>query len=537
MLSNKLNKIVLCATANNLVAGVWHADKLQHSELFLNTAAGHEAFSTFLQGHPDTRVYLLANAVEEDYRLERLPHSTGRERKELIKRKLNQYYRGLLYRTAHFTMREKDKRKDDKFLFVALNNDDFLEQWMRIIQDLEVNLVGVYVLPMLSQLLAKQFKLSAPHILLCEKLSSGIRQTYLHNGRLRMSRLIQNVPEDEKQIGYFYLVETQKTRLYLMSKRFISREVQLNLQLVNLNDEMLAVKQSFSQEPGIECDILPLNALAQSLNLPSQSLVRMPELLHMQLLASGNLVDNFAPESQTKQYQLSKLARRIKIAAAMIGVAGLLASTWFFAQGFMHQHAFDAAKQATRLEQLKYNDVAKSFPETNINAVDLKNAIALDQKISSFAKTPKRMMLTLSHALETMPTISLHAIHWLQTNHLDIADESLTNLSATPPAHTKTVLQTNFDPTQLTEVAFVTAEVTDFDGDYRRAIRVVNEFVKKLEQAPNVATVLLLQSPVNSNSYTNLSGSTVDTQTINMKTSADFKIKVILKLPTEVVQP
>lgn len=537
MLSNKLNKIVLCATANNLVAGVWHADKLQHSELFLNTAAGHEAFAAFLQGHPSTRVYLLANAVEEDYRLERLPHSSGRERKELIKRKLNQYYRGLLYRTAHFTMREKDKRKDDKFLFVALNNDDFLEHWMQIIQDLEAQLVGVYVLPMLSQLLAKQFKLAAPHILLCEKLSSGIRQTYLHNGRLRMSRLIQNVPEDDKQIGYFYLIETQKTRLYLMSKRFISRDVELNLQLVNLNDEMLAVKQSFLQEPGIECDILPLNGFAQALNLPSQSLVRMPELLHMQLLASGNLVDNFAPESQTKQYQLSKLGRRIKIASAIIGIVGVLTSAWFFAHGFMHQHAFDAAKQATRLEQLKYNDVAKSFPETNISAIELKTAIGLDKKISTFAKTPKRMMLTLSEALETMPTIALNTIHWLQTNNLDVTDDSLTNQSATPLANAKSPLQLNFDPTQLTEVAFVTAEVINFNGDYRLAMQEANRFVAHLKQSPNVAAVLLLQSPVNSNSYTNLSGSTIDAQTINMKTSADFKLKVILKLPSEVTQP
>lgn len=203
MIKGNSNKIVLCATANNLLAGVWNAGKLQGSQAFINNEAGHAAFTEFLQQYQSTPVYLIADAVEEDYRLESLPHTSGSAKRELIARKLNQFYRGLHYRTAHFMSRDNDKRKDDNYLFVALNNADFIEAWINIIQLTSVQLVGIYLLPMLSKQLIKQFKLTAPDILLCEKLSSGLRQTYFHQGRLRMSRLVPNVPDDVKKTIIF----------------------------------------------------------------------------------------------------------------------------------------------------------------------------------------------------------------------------------------------------------------------------------------------------------------------------------------------
>jgi len=536
MFTSKLNKIVLCATAKNLVAGLWHADKLQRSELFINNEAGHLAFANFLNDYPTTHVYLIANAVEEDYRLERLPHSGGNAKRELIARKLNQFYRGLDYRTAHFINREKDKRKDDKFLFVALNNDDFLQDWMQVIQSSDALLVGVYLLPMLSQRFVSEFKLSAPHILLCERLSSGIRQTYLHNGRLRMSRLIPNVPTDPKQLGYFYIVETQKTRLYLMSKRFISRDVMLNLQLISTHGEMEQIKKTFDQEPGIECEIIPLAKLAKSHHLSTTILDTMPELLHMQLLASGNLVDNLAPSALTKAYRLSKIGRWIKTIALITGIIGIIISAWYLMSGLNHQRAFKDAKQATRLEQLRYQEVAKSFPETEISAQDLKTAVSIDQTISNFSKSPKRMMFAISHALTKNPNIHLVKLNWLQSNDPTIKDTDSPNIVTSQSAAVN-LQNVPADPSKLLEISFMTADISQFDGDYRSAMRAVNSFVTDLKNYQDVANVEVLQTPVNLNSYTDLTGNTKDAQLLNLNQAATFKVKVILKSPTEAIKP
>lgn len=527
-MSIRPNKLVLCATSQSLLAGFWRADKLQGSQAFNNDAAGHEAFAEFLKQYISTPVYLLADAVEEDYRLERVPHTTGAAKKELITRKLNQFYRGLEYRTAHFVNRDTTKRKDDKYLFVALNNADFLQEWVNIAQEAKVQLVGIYLLPMLSQVLVKQLKLMAPHILLCEKLSSGLRQTYFHNGRLRMSRLIPNVPTAANQLGYFYLVETEKTRLYLISQRFITRETPLNLVLASLDGSTEHISQGISQEQGIECSDVNLSQITKSLNLPTKLIEQMPELLHMHLLANGYLVDNLASAALTKEYDFGKLKQNIKVAALVLGTLGIFAAGGMLLQGLSFKSNLKDASQDTILQQRRYEEAAKNFPVTTIGAEDLKAAVELDKTISIYPKSPRRMMQVVSAALEQVPEVQLDRMHWALTNDMNIKDDDkLISLPATNlPANTTFAA----DTAKLYELAYVTAEISGFTGDYRAALSSVQKFAEKLKLDQNVAAVEVLQEPVNVSSFVNLQGSTTDEQATQTQ-PALFKLKVILKAP------
>lgn len=535
MFKSNQHKIILCATASQLLAGLWRAGQLQGSQTFNNDDDGHLAFAAFLQQHTDTPVYLVADAVEEDYRLEHLPHTVGAAKRELIDRKLNQYYRGLVYRTAHFIKRDTEKRKDDQYLFVALSKDDFVKAWVAIIQAAQAPLVGVYLLPMLSQVLVKQLKLASPHILLCEKLSSGLRQTYLHNGRLRMSRLVPNISVDENQLGYFYLVETEKTRLYLISQRFISQETHIDLVLVSVDGSTQAIASSISQEQNIDCTQVDLTQTVKSLNLPAHLVQQAPELLHMQLLAKGNLVDNLAPSTQTKEYLAGKVKRAISIATAAIGLLGLSVAALLFKQGLDYKEAYAQSLQDTVIQQHRYDEAAKNFPNTPINASDLQIAVNLDKVISAFPKSPRRMMQVVSAALEQSPEIQLDRLRWALSNDLNMKDDDklLPAGSLLGVATDKPVLAT--DATQLAEQGFVNAEISNFTGDYRAALNSVNKFVSNIKADKNVALVEVIQAPVNVSSYVGLQGSTTDEQS-TQRQPALFKLKVVMKpieLPTE----
>ena len=537
MFKTSSDKLVLCATAQSLLAGLWHAGSLQGSQVFANDVAGHEAFSAFLQQYPATSVYLMVDAVEEDYRLESVPHTTGAAKRELTLRKLNQFYRGLEYRTAHFINRDKEKRKDDKFLFVALNNADFLQAWVKAIREANAELVGVYLLPMLSQVLVRQLKLMAPHILLCEKLSSGLRQTYLHNGRLRMSRLVPNVPAAANQLGYFYLVETEKTRLYLISQRFISRDTPLNLVLASVDGGTQQISQGISQEQGIECTDVSLGQFAKTLGLSASLVQKMPELLHMQLLANGHEVDNLAPETLTKQHQFSKLKQNLKIATLAFGVIGLMAVGWVLKQALDYKTDFNQAIQDTTIQQHQYDEVAKNFPVTTISAADLKVAVDLDKTIAAYPKSPRRVMLVVSNAMEQSPEIQLDRLRWVLTSDINVKDDDklipfpANNSSNNAPAIVNPQLV--IDPTKLSELGFVTAEISGFTGDYRSALASVNKFVSKLKADSRVAVVEVMQQPVNVSSYVDLQGSTTD-ELATQTQPALFKLKLILT-PADIV--
>ncbi|HSH73650.1 MAG TPA: hypothetical protein VK974_11395 [Methylophilaceae bacterium] len=523
-------KIILCATSYQLTAGIWRAGKLHSYQVYQNDEQGHTDFTQFLQQHSKTNVYLLADAVEEDYRLESLPHTFGGARRELVERKLSQLYRGVVYRAAHFIHREKDKRKDDLFLLISLNNAEFMQGWVACIEAQQAPLAGVYLLPMMSEVLVQRLKLKATHLLLSERLNSGLRQTYLHNGRLRISRLAP-IPSDMlNRLGYFYLTETEKTRLYLISQRFVTRDTALHMVLPALNESSRQICRAIEQEHGIICESVNLAEVAQDFKLDVKQLELNPELLHMHLLASGSAPDNIAPASLVKHHKINALRKSINVATAFVVLAGLVLSTLYLKQSVDDAAELKQTITDTRMQEHRYNEVAKNFPTTPIPSAELQVAAELNEAISKYSKAPKRMMQVVSRALDKTPDIQVNRLLWMQTNNVNIQDEDRAqvtpSVSSTPAASTISAFVP--DPAVLYKVGFVSGEIKRFSGDYRAALNLVSRFADTLKADPEVQFVEVVQAPVNVSSYSNLQGSTTDEKTA-LTTAALFKLKVILK--------
>lgn len=525
-------KLILCANNHSLTAGIWHGTKLQSYAVFNNIDQDYTAFSQYLAKQPDTNIYLIVDAVEEDYKLESLPHTAGRARREIIERKLNQFNRNSTFRAAHFINRAADKRKDDNFLFVALSNADSLQGWLDVIQANQSPLVGVYLLPMISQVMVRQMKLMAPHILLCEQLPSGFRQTYLHNGRIRMSRLVPMVDIKPNQLAYFYLVEIEKTRLYLMSQRLINGETPLQMVLPALDNSHHEIAKSISQDQGLECKTVDILAYAKNINLAESLIKPHPELLHMQLLANGHVPENLAPVTYSKIHSLNNISHGIHIATAAIAILGIALAGIYAWQGKQQKDQLQVIAVQTQQQQRLYDEVAQNFPSTPIPSAELKIAAQLALTIHNNNHTPAQFMQILSAACETSPEIALNRIRWLLSPTPDAPDETGdTNALTNQVNGNQTPINANIDPTKLVQIGFVSAEIKGFMGDYRAALQAVNQFASALRANTAVESVVILQEPVNVSSLANLQGSTTD-ETTTERPPAIFKLKVVLKQNT-----
>ena len=518
-------KLICCATNHSLIAGLWHGTKLQTYAVFNNNDDDHTAFSQYISQFADTNIYLIVDAVEEDYKIETLPHTSGGARREIIERKLNQFNRNSVYRAAHFINRATDKRKDDNFLFVSLNNADFLQGWIDAIQANQAPLVGVYMLPMISQVAVRQMKLMAQHILLCERLSSGLRQTYLHNGRLRMSRLVPMQDVKPNQLAYFYLVEIDKTRLYLTSQRLIANETALQLVLPAIDNSNNEIAKNISQEQGLECKIVDMLAYAKNSNIATDLVKKHPEFLHMQMLANGNVPDSLAPATFSKIHGLNNLRRKINIATACVATIGVLMATFYAWQGKHQKDQLQHIVAQTQQQQQQYELVAKDFPSTPIASGELKVAADLAHIIQANNQSPRQLMQVLSGAFEASPEIALSRMRWTLSNDKELKDEEG---SIAANAQTAAAPASN-DATKLLQIGFINAEIKGFTGDYRAALNSVNSFVTHLRENNLVEQVVILQEPVNVSSLANLQGSTTDENASTERPPAIFKLKIILK--------
>lgn len=513
-------RLILCATHDRLIAGRWRFGRLRGIEIFDNQPPGHLEFTEFLMQHHYIPTYLMVDALEEDFHLEVLPHTSGRSRKELLQRKLNQVYRNTTLKAAQFLNRERDKRRDDRFLFVALNNTESLQPWLDALVAQQVPLAGVYSLPMVSQLLLSKLKFKANDILLSEQLSSGLRQSYLHQGRLRISRLVQIPPEAYQKISYFHLVETDKARLYLLSQRLIARDTALRVVVLTPAQDAEQISRNIQQEQGLQCEPIHLAQLAKNQGLPLELVRQWPELVHMQMLARGHRPDNLAPEPLVKTYRMELLRKGLVLSALIVAVLGLLITLLYLAQSLdevqqLHERAIE-----TRQQEQRYNEIANNFPATPIQGMDLSVAANLHDAIIRHEASPARMMLVLSQVMDQMSNIQLNRLRWVMSDDIGIKDEDNANTAtSTTPANVGAVLY---------QIGFMSGEIRGFNGDYRAALDMVNHFAETLKSNAAVQEVSVVQQPVNVSSYSSLQGSTSDERTAQNE-KAVFKLKLVLK--------
>src|SRR5215218_10313430 len=144
--SDMREKLLICVSAQQATAAHWRAGRIAKLEQFGHDERGLAGFRDFLVPHPNVPVFLMVDAVEEDYRFETLPHSWGSERAQMVSRKLKQHYRNTPFIGAWLQGRESDKRRDDRYLFSALTNPDILGNWLRVIGAQELPLAAVYLL-------------------------------------------------------------------------------------------------------------------------------------------------------------------------------------------------------------------------------------------------------------------------------------------------------------------------------------------------------------------------------------------------------
>lgn len=527
-------KIILYVESSRLTIGVWRTlagrAKLLSYQVFENTPEDNQTrqkFATFLSNYPHTPVYLIANHIEEDYRSETLPHVIGKAKHEMVERKLNQLFRNVTYRAAYFIGREPDKRRDDRYLLVALNNAEYIQDWIALIEQQQAHLVGVYLLSMISQILMDKLKLKSAHTLLVERLNDDLRQSYFHQGQLRISRLSPIPDLAPAQLADFYKSETEKTRLYLSAQRLIARDTRLTTLLADVDGSLGGACQRINLEQNMECSALDFSGYAQSLRLsPEQS--KHPELLYMQLLAMGNVPVDLAPARLTKSHQIALLRRWINVIGALILLAGVFVAGFNLNQRYKTQGETVQVQAQTAMQQQQYQEVSKNFPVTPIPSADLQIAAELHDKIALSSQQPGRLLQILSSVLEQAPAMQINRIHWVlghDANFKDTEASAENKSTLLPGAQAATV---PLDAGLLYEMALVNGEIKNFKGDYRAANHQVRLWVEALQKHPEVLQVKLLQQPVNTNSYADLQGSTADVSQ-NQTVTAEFKILLILK--------
>jgi len=517
------DKLVICVTAEQATLAVSHNGRLGPCRSFRNDDQGNESLDHYLAALKRMPVLVMVDAVEEDYRFEMLPHASGRDRAELLDRRLRQLYRNTAFCSYLAQGRDAGKRRDDQYLFFALTNTDLVNNYLAIIRAHDLPVAGVFLLPIVAQALVQKFAPAINNLLLVSRHRAGMRLTFFRQGKLRISRLTRVDSADPGRATY--AEEIANTRLYLHALRVMTLDEHMHVVILDRDGSLAGLEQSVAREvSNAQATLLNAADIVAATGAPESVVRDAPEALFMHYLGLHPAMGNLAPEPVTEQYQLLQLRRALYATA---GIVALVSIAW----GAMNAYQiYDVRAQVTLAAnqtadyQRRYQEVTRGFPAIPTSTDNLVLAVQTAERLQGARRNPEAAMIAVSRAFERYPNVWLKSFGWKYAVR-DLESEASANPTdgAQPAAGTPVPGAQNL----RRQTAFIDAEIQPFAGDYRRALDEINSFVETLKQDPTIAEVRVVKLPLNVSPNMALSGSTADAGP--RATSAPFRLHLRFK--------
>lgn len=510
-----MRKQFLYLSNDHLIAVVWNRDTAQSEQAFAATELGQGQFIEYLQQTPPLPTYIVTDLIEEDFRLDAVPHVGGRDRKVMLERKLQQHYRTTPYRLAQVVGRLSEGRRDDQVLLCALTNAELLQTWVDLLLEAQVPIAGVYSVALLAQPMLKTLQIKGKHTLLVSpQVNAGWRQTYLQDGRVRFSRLTPVT--GAHNTAALLAEEIGKTFQYLESINSFSNTETLEVHLLSDRATQAALRTALVDGGRLRYVLHDLATAAKRLGLQFFEEATDATPLYLQVLSRSSGTEQFAPSAQRRYADI----RRVRVAMLGASVALALTGIGFGALNMLQAQALrgavDRFEQSTRDYQAARHTTVAGFPKSKVPAQTMNEAVTYHSSVVYGAPHFSGFARELSAVFEAFPAIRLDRLVWGSDTKPSIAlgyqvrageDASVANA---PPDG----LPSSGVAPGYYQAAVIEAAVYPFNGNYRAALSEIERLSQQIRLRHN-AQVAALTLPLDTRAENQLRGSATPEKTQN----------------------
>jgi hypothetical protein len=488
-----MSRTLLFLSADFFHVTLWDRGELGETRYFSNDANGREQFSAFLQQHGDP-VYLLVDVIEEDFRLETVPHLIGPSRRDLLARKFEQFYRGTPFREASLLQRQEEGRRDDEMLFSALTNPARISPWLDTLLANRTPLAGIYSLPNISTPLV--INIPSEHVLLLSwEKDAGLRQTYFKNKQLHFSRLIP--VNGDNAFSESVATETPRTQQYLKSLSLPPPGEVLDVYTICHANDRLALQTRLEGSSELRYTYLDIQELGKRIKCRSDFPDSDATPLFLHLLASKPPAAHYANAGHTHFYLVWQLRRILYGLAAAITIGSASWSGFSLWQGQDYVAETEPLQRQTEQIRQQTQQIQRGFSNTTVPAADMKTAVLLTRKLDQYSPPPESIIGDLTLVLDKFTQVKVNKLAW-QASAADAAPSPY-------PA----------------QVVTLDGELAGFGNEYRKALNYLERFQQALMQQGYTVTAQTL--PLDVSSKGSISG---DAKKDDSKPS-QFTLKII----------
>jgi hypothetical protein len=474
-------KLVLYFTAAGHALYRWQGGALVLDARFAPDDEGLQDFRAHLRGRKGALVYLLADLAGEDFHEDQIPYLRGGDRQAVVERRLAQRYRDTRLAAALPLGMASGERRSERLLLASFTNTQQFTTWLDALGESGARLSGVYSVPLLAPALAARLGVKGGRAFVVTANSTGLRQCYVEEGRLRFARLERSADMAPEALAAFVRAETLRLVQYLSTLRALPREgPPIQVLVIAPAAQRAAFQQALVSDARLVFHTVPMEEAARKVGIKRPAADAPGEELFLHLAVRHPPKEQFARLEDRRSYVLWRLQRGIAFAGAAGFVACVLYAgvLWLDLLGLNDQMATQQreAREATQ----QYERITASFPVTQTTTDNLKATVVEFTRIAQQSASPEPALVYLSQVVEKFPQVEIESVQW-RVGKLDDGAKRA-SAPAAAAAAPGTAAPAVVDQMQILEVAGRVNAIKR--SDYRAITGEVQRFAEALRSDP-----------------------------------------------------
>ncbi|GJM05590.1 MAG: hypothetical protein DHS20C09_15860 [marine bacterium B5-7] len=502
--SEFFNRRALYVSADKLSVYHWRKGALGESFLFDLDDVGRANFQRYLQESENIPMTILVDVIEEEFRQETIPHVFGADRQALIKRKQSRLYRDVSYLYTQDQGREDEGRRDDRLLFMALTKDEVLKPWLEVLNENKIPLSGILSVALLLQSYIKTLPDISDHALVVTLQSiSGLRQTFFKKKELKISRL-SKLPRygTESYVPKIY-AEVDKIQRYLNSLRLIPNDTPLDVYILADKATLDELESEKISSPMLHRHYLDIGELLEATTGGVSQAIPFCDQLLVHHLLKTQVKNCYACTEDLRYFKMRNMRYTMNAISIILLIFSVIYSGINFMSGMTYQQESETSKNKTDFYQTRYELARSRLPKTPVEPAQVKIAVEAASTLAEYKSTPYEMLRFLGAGLKQFPDIKLDDLDWSYSidPNKGLAKTSVDNNSVSPSGEI-----TEENKVKYYQISSLQAHIEPFDGNYRKAISLVNEFAETLRGYDSAYDISIDSFPLDVSSGAKLQG-------------------------------
>lgn len=516
---------ILYFSGHRMVVYRWQNNHFTGFAEFEPNEGGVASFERLLQREVKRPLRMIIDVIEEDFRIENIPHVIGTDRSALLSRTLNKTFRANRHRYIQVQGREDTGRRDDIVMMSAITNPDLFKHWIDVIIKNKIPFEGIYSLPFIGELLLKPLGAhKGKTLLISQQVASNIRQSFYIDGQLKLSRLAPSQDEMLSQ-SQVLIEETERTVRYLENQHMYNTGDPFNIFVIVPMHQAAETAKALRSDTYKTYHVVSRETLAKELGIKQQIKGDYCDAFFAHVvLKNKKLKSHYTVQKERKYFYHYRANQVLAIFSVLLFFLCIVFSGVRFAEAFVNaQEMPNLQSQTAQLQRLE-EQTLNAIESVDIKVDDIRDIVNIAEAIESQYKfDPFQLINNIAPSVTESTDISISNIQWLATyDHTNNIGETVVELD-------RRELRRLENSKILYQKALLQAKITDFNNNPRLAVERVLRFRNQLAENAAFTKVEIIRMPFDLAPDSRFEYQAISELSGNRESEATFEIVVVMQ--------